>query len=535
MGGGGDCFFHCLAPLVGMAVPELRRCVAQHMRDNELIYGDLGDFEIYGGYHRYCDMVGTCGIYVEGNAEIAAAADFISRHLLILGADSDHDVYIFAGAIGLGEPVNLGVDESPIIIAHCRTTLHYTRTRIMIQRPWCAPKTAKRARIEELRLQNEIEANVKECARAAVITHARSLAEQARISLRKKEELNLPSVATDEPTPIGPIAAPSIADPLPAFAMPIFESTIDALSPAPSVPIVEPSNALLLPPPPPLAPIIIPSTAAHSPSLLVQILAPSSGPSSALLPAPTTQNVEATTAVLSHAPSAPTVLPSNAALSPAPSAPVVQPSTAAHGRVTGICPCCGGEGKKLVKRIGQGVMAVMISANRDFNALFEATGIKFMNGGLSIMVCRACQDKGINAIKAAKEKYPEVKEFKYSSSNKLPALMVKKKLTCGVMTMVQNIVDLVILRLRLVSSLIAPHRFPRLKVSHAAIFLLTYMYLTQEHSLTHLAHKKLHSPKASLLMLKRGLRLAFASLVASYASLQSLSIVESSFMIFAMY
>jgi hypothetical protein len=75
-------------------------------------------------------------------------------------------------------------------------------------------------------------------------------------------------------------------------------------------------------------------------------------------------------------------------LSHAPSAPVVQPSTAAHGRVTGICPCCGGEGKKLLKRIGQGVMAVMISANRDFNALFEATGInqiyewRFVNNGL---------------------------------------------------------------------------------------------------------------------------------------------------------
>ncbi len=52
-----------------------------------------------------------------------------------------------------------------------------------------APKTAKRARIEQLRLQNEIDANVKECARAAVITHSRSLAEQARISLRKEEEL----------------------------------------------------------------------------------------------------------------------------------------------------------------------------------------------------------------------------------------------------------------------------------------------------------------------------------------------------------
>ena len=35
LGGGGDCFFHCLAPLVEMTVSVLRRCVAQHMRDNE--------------------------------------------------------------------------------------------------------------------------------------------------------------------------------------------------------------------------------------------------------------------------------------------------------------------------------------------------------------------------------------------------------------------------------------------------------------------------------------------------------------------
>ena len=46
MGGGGDCFFHCLAPLVGMAVPVLHRCVAQNMRDNEHIDGGLGDFEL---------------------------------------------------------------------------------------------------------------------------------------------------------------------------------------------------------------------------------------------------------------------------------------------------------------------------------------------------------------------------------------------------------------------------------------------------------------------------------------------------------
>ena len=163
MGGGGDCFFYCLAPIVEMTVPELRRFVAQHMRDNEHIYGDLGNFELYGGYQSYCDMVGTPGTYVEGNAEIAATADCISRHILILGADSNHDVYIFAGAIGLGAPAHLGVDESPIIIAHCHSTQHYTLTRIMLHHPWGAPKGAKRARIEELRQQNENEAIRIEC------------------------------------------------------------------------------------------------------------------------------------------------------------------------------------------------------------------------------------------------------------------------------------------------------------------------------------------------------------------------------------
>ncbi len=62
LGGGGDCFFHCLAPLVGMTVPELRRRVAQHMRVNQPINGGLGDFELYGGHQAYCDLVGTCAI-----------------------------------------------------------------------------------------------------------------------------------------------------------------------------------------------------------------------------------------------------------------------------------------------------------------------------------------------------------------------------------------------------------------------------------------------------------------------------------------
>ena len=66
------------------------------MRDNEPIYGGLGDFETYGGYQANCDLVGTCGICVEGNAEIVANSDFISRHILILGADINHDLYIYS-------------------------------------------------------------------------------------------------------------------------------------------------------------------------------------------------------------------------------------------------------------------------------------------------------------------------------------------------------------------------------------------------------------------------------------------------------
>jgi len=205
--------------------------------------------------------VGTCGIYVEGNAEIAATADFISIHLLILGADSNHDVYIFAGAIGLGAPAHLGVDESPIVIAHCRNGQHYTRTRIL-HRQWCAPKKAKRARIEELRRQNENEANLMESARAAVIMRARYIAEQARISLSQKVETNLPDVMFDIATSIAPKVAPANAAlPSVATSAPMVVSLINALpSPAPSAPMVTPSTAAL-PSPIPTAIIVAPFSA----------------------------------------------------------------------------------------------------------------------------------------------------------------------------------------------------------------------------------------------------------------------------------
>jgi len=98
--------------------------------------------------------------------------------------------------------VHLGFDESPVITAHCHITQHYTRTRQLYQ-PWCAPIGSKRARIEELRRQNESEAKLAECARTAVITRARSLAERARIF--KEEKAICPAVVIDVVMSVAPI------------------------------------------------------------------------------------------------------------------------------------------------------------------------------------------------------------------------------------------------------------------------------------------------------------------------------------------
>ena len=52
------CFLNCLAPFV----PELYILSHTHMRvlvrDSELLYGYLCDFEFFGLFQRYCDMVG---------------------------------------------------------------------------------------------------------------------------------------------------------------------------------------------------------------------------------------------------------------------------------------------------------------------------------------------------------------------------------------------------------------------------------------------------------------------------------------------
>lgn len=178
-GGGGDCWWHCNAAEAGISMQDLRIGVAQLMRENEHIYGLHGNFEAYGGYQRYCDLVATPGVYVEGNAEIPATADYITRHILILGAREDLDVYIFAGSIGNGTPVQLD-NETPIILAHWRSSQHYTGTAPLDVMPWSAPKGSKRARIKELNDLNFAEAAASASALASLILRSRALAEEAR-------------------------------------------------------------------------------------------------------------------------------------------------------------------------------------------------------------------------------------------------------------------------------------------------------------------------------------------------------------------
>jgi len=134
------------------------------------------------------------------------------------------------------------------------------------------------------------------------------------------------------------------------------------------------------------------------------------------------------------APSGPALLrtPFDATLSPAPFDVALSPASVA---AIGTCPCCGCEGK-LKKRIGQGVMAVLISANRDFYAHLEAAGVKFENGGSTIMTCQAWKILGSAALMAAKLKYPQITEFTYSSSIRAVAMDIKKQLICEMASMV---------------------------------------------------------------------------------------------------
>jgi hypothetical protein len=72
LGGGGNCWWNSIAAEVGMPMMDLRIGAAEYMRENESKYSMFGNFEAFGGYQNYCDLVGTSGVYVEGNAELAA-------------------------------------------------------------------------------------------------------------------------------------------------------------------------------------------------------------------------------------------------------------------------------------------------------------------------------------------------------------------------------------------------------------------------------------------------------------------------------
>ena len=129
-------------------------------------------------------------------------------------------------------------------------------------------------------------------------------------------------------------------------------------------------------------------------------------------------------------------------------------------------------------------MAVIISANRDFHAQFEAAGIKFGDGGSTIMTCNACKVLGGDALKESKEKYPEVIEFNYSSSKKAPAIEVKKMLTCGAMTIVTIIFMYIFNFLVNLQPYTDTNRFNYFKVSNGANYRLMHKYLLLEQSST---------------------------------------------------
>ena len=97
------------------------------MRENEYVYMKLGNFDEVGGFKNYCDKVGTLGTFVERYAEIAATADYIGRHILIFGADKEHDVLIPAGHLGASTAAIVNIN--PIMIAHYQKAEHYTWTR----------------------------------------------------------------------------------------------------------------------------------------------------------------------------------------------------------------------------------------------------------------------------------------------------------------------------------------------------------------------------------------------------------------------
>lgn len=98
-GGGGDCFFRCIAHALWNDAerhPEVRAAVVEELGDvsryaTDFMPGDGSDEE---RRDRYLGAMARQGTYVEGQLELEAAA---RRYRLELRVRSPHGVYTFRG------------------------------------------------------------------------------------------------------------------------------------------------------------------------------------------------------------------------------------------------------------------------------------------------------------------------------------------------------------------------------------------------------------------------------------------------------
>jgi len=75
----------------------------------------------------------TPGVYIEGNANVAATGDYVGRHILILSVYLARDIHFLLILLASARPSIL--DEQPIILAHWRDLQRYTYTRPQVYEP----------------------------------------------------------------------------------------------------------------------------------------------------------------------------------------------------------------------------------------------------------------------------------------------------------------------------------------------------------------------------------------------------------------
>ena len=76
-------------------------------------------------------------------------------------SDEDRGVYFFVGSLGLGAPVDLADEETPIVIAHWHDMRHNT-IPVICNRPWSAPRDQSAPRVMQLETLNANDAVVRE-------------------------------------------------------------------------------------------------------------------------------------------------------------------------------------------------------------------------------------------------------------------------------------------------------------------------------------------------------------------------------------